>query len=171
MIVVITILLIVVCAVLAFFVLIQNPKGGGLSGSFGGLGNQMMGVKQSTDVVEKGTWYTAAVMAILILLSFVFAPRTNTTSTKLLSEEALKGAPISAPKPAAAPAPTATMPTAVSPEEAAKAAAQAGKQVSGQAAQQPAAAQAQQAPTQKTDAPMSKELMEAKMKQQAAQKK
>ena len=54
------ILIVVTCAALAFFVLIQNPKGGGLAGSFGGLGNQMMGAKQSTDVVEKGTWVCAS---------------------------------------------------------------------------------------------------------------
>ena len=48
----VTILIILACVVLAFFVLIQNPKGGGLAGSFGSLGNQVMGVKQSTDVME-----------------------------------------------------------------------------------------------------------------------
>nr|MBP6315058.1 preprotein translocase subunit SecG [Chitinophagaceae bacterium] len=69
------ILIIITCGVLAFFVLIQNPKGGGLAGSFGGLGNQMMGAKQSTDVVEKGTWVAASVLLALTLLSFMLAPK------------------------------------------------------------------------------------------------
>lgn len=49
------IILFVICALLGAFVLIQNPKGGGLAGNLGGLGQQMMGVQQSTDSVEKGT--------------------------------------------------------------------------------------------------------------------
>lgn len=68
----VTILIILACVVLAFFVLIQNPKGGGLSGSFGSLGNQVMGVKQSTDVMEKGTWSSMAIIAALCLVSVTF---------------------------------------------------------------------------------------------------
>lgn len=56
-------------AVLAFFVLVQNPKGGGLSGNVGGLSNQLMGVKQTTDVLEKGTWIFAGIIAVLSILS------------------------------------------------------------------------------------------------------
>jgi len=59
------VLLIIACIILSFFVLVQKPKGGGLSGSFGSLGTQVMGVKQSSDVMEKGTWYTMAAIAIL----------------------------------------------------------------------------------------------------------
>ncbi|OSZ78820.1 preprotein translocase subunit SecG [Chitinophagaceae bacterium IBVUCB1] len=65
----VTILIILACLVLAFFVLVQNPKGGGLAGSFGSLGNQVMGVKQSTDVMEKGTWTSMAVIAALCLIA------------------------------------------------------------------------------------------------------
>ena len=66
-----TILLVIVimlaCVVLGFFVLVQKPKGGGLSGSFGSLGTQVMGVKQSGDVMEKGTWYTMTLIAVLCI--------------------------------------------------------------------------------------------------------
>jgi preprotein translocase subunit SecG len=41
---------------LGIIVLIQNPKGGGLSSSLGSVGNQLMGVKQTTDILEKSTW-------------------------------------------------------------------------------------------------------------------
>jgi preprotein translocase subunit SecG len=68
----ITILILLACVVLAFFVLIQNPKGGGLSGTFGSLGSQMMGVKQSTDVMEKGTWTVVSVIAGLCIISVMF---------------------------------------------------------------------------------------------------
>jgi preprotein translocase subunit SecG len=66
------ILIVLACVLLGFFVLIQNPKGGGLSASFGGFGNQVMGVRQTTDVLEKGTWILATVIAVLCLTSSVF---------------------------------------------------------------------------------------------------
>ena len=49
------ILIVVASAVLGFIILVQNPKGGGLQGNIAGLSNQFMGVKQTTDVLEKGT--------------------------------------------------------------------------------------------------------------------
>lgn len=64
---VLIILILVACVVLGFFVLVQKPKGGGLSGTFGSLGSQVMGVKQSGDVMEKGTWYTMGIIAALCI--------------------------------------------------------------------------------------------------------
>ncbi len=66
------ILIILASAILGAIVLIQNPKGGGLAGSFGGFSNQFMGVKQTTDVLEKGTWIFAAVIAVLCITATVF---------------------------------------------------------------------------------------------------
>jgi preprotein translocase subunit SecG len=57
---------------IGFIVLVQNQKGGGLAGSFAGLSNQFMGVKQTTDVLEKGTWLFAAVIGVLCLASTFF---------------------------------------------------------------------------------------------------
>lgn len=68
------VLIIIASLILGFIVLIQNPKGGGLSGTFGGVGNQLMGVKQTTDVLEKGTWIFAAVVGLLCALSPAFIP-------------------------------------------------------------------------------------------------
>ena len=66
------ILIILASVILGFIVLVQNPKGGGLAGSFAGLSNQFMGVKQTTDVLEKGTWIFAAVIGVLCLASTFF---------------------------------------------------------------------------------------------------
>lgn len=74
------ILVIVVSAVLGLIVLIQNPKGGGLAGSFGGFSNQFMGVKQTTDVLEKGTWIFGGIIALLCLGSSFFMSTTATAS-------------------------------------------------------------------------------------------
>jgi preprotein translocase subunit SecG len=65
-------LILLSCVVLAFFVLIQNPKGGGLSGSFGSISTQVMGVKQSSDVMEKGTWTMISIVAGLSIISIMF---------------------------------------------------------------------------------------------------
>ena len=46
-------LIVIVCVVLSLIILVQNPKGGGLSGTIAGFNNQFMGVKQTTDVLEK----------------------------------------------------------------------------------------------------------------------
>ena len=72
MIPIITILILLACVVLAFFILIQNPKGGGLTGSFGTMSSQVMGVKQSTDVMEKGTWTLISIIGGLCVISVMF---------------------------------------------------------------------------------------------------
>ncbi|UYQ91081.1 preprotein translocase subunit SecG [Chitinophaga horti] len=72
MLIIFGILIVLACVLLGFFVLIQNPKGGGLSGSFGGFGNQVIGVRQTTDVLEKGTWVLAAIIAVMCLTSSLF---------------------------------------------------------------------------------------------------
>jgi len=72
------ILAILASIILSLIVLIQNPKGGGLSGSIAGFSNQFMGVKQTTDVLEKGTWVFGGIIALLCLVS-VFFIQTNAT--------------------------------------------------------------------------------------------
>lgn len=103
------ILIILASAILGLIVLIQNPKGGGLSSGFGGIGNQLMGVKQTTDVLEKGTWIFAAVVAILCIISPVFIPKEGGSANKGIIDN------LNTPKqssntaaPATTPAPTGT---------------------------------------------------------------
>jgi len=69
------VLITVVCFLLIVVIMVQNPKGGGLAGNLGGLGNQLMGVKQTTDILEKGTWVFAAVLGLLCLISPAFIPK------------------------------------------------------------------------------------------------
>lgn len=66
------VLIVLSSVILAFIILIQNPKGGGLSGNVGGIGNQFMGVKQTTDTLEKGTWLFAGIIAVLAIFSTLF---------------------------------------------------------------------------------------------------
>ena len=73
-------LILISSIILGLIILIQNPKGGGLSSSFGGVGNQLMGVKKTTDVLEKGTWLFAGIVAVLCLTSAMFIPKTGGSS-------------------------------------------------------------------------------------------
>jgi preprotein translocase subunit SecG len=75
------ILIVIASAVLGFIVLVQNPKGGGLAGNVAGFSNQFMGVKQTTDVLEKGTWIFAGVIAVLCLLSVLFISKTKSSGS------------------------------------------------------------------------------------------
>lgn len=68
------ILILITCILLVLVVLVQNPKGGGLSATFGG-GNQVMGVKKTADFLEKATWYLAITLLVLSLLSNFSIPR------------------------------------------------------------------------------------------------
>ena len=82
-------LVIIASIILGLIILIQNPKGGGLSSTFGGIGNQLMGVKQTTDVLEKGTWLFAGIVGVLCLTSAIFIPKTggsNPERDKLINE-------------------------------------------------------------------------------------
>jgi preprotein translocase subunit SecG len=106
MLVIFGILIIIASVVLGFIVLIQNPKGGGISGVLGGVSNQLIGVKSSTDVMEKGTWLFAAIVGILCIISPAFIPKDGTGSSK--NDDLLKGA-------TTAPAQKVTVPAATTP--------------------------------------------------------
>lgn len=64
----ISIIIILVAALLALFVLAQNPKGGGLAAGFTGA-QQIGGVQRTADFLEKGTWTLASVLMVLCLIS------------------------------------------------------------------------------------------------------
>ncbi len=78
---VIVILIILAAVVLGLIVLVQNPKGGGLAGNVAGFSNQFMGVKQTTDVLEKGTWIFAAAIGVLCLLSVMFVSKPTSAAS------------------------------------------------------------------------------------------
>ncbi len=60
----VVVLVVIACIILAFIVLIQNSKGGGLASNFAG-SNQIMGVRKTTDFLEKATWGLAAFVMVL----------------------------------------------------------------------------------------------------------
>ena len=71
--------------------MVQNPKGGGLSSSFGGGGQQIGGVQNTSDFLDRSTWVLATLLLVLILLSNSMISRPgNLEDSSLLSEEAIE---------------------------------------------------------------------------------
>ena len=118
------ILIILAAVILGLIVLIQNPKGGGLAGSFAGVSSQFMGVKQTNDVLERGTWIFAIVIGVLSLLATFFISGGKSTDTSGRLQD-VGGVPVQqqAAKPAVPfnsgiPAPATTAPATTKPDSA-----------------------------------------------------
>ena len=104
------ILIVLASSILGLIVLVQNPKGGGLAGNVAGFSNQFMGVKQTTDVLEKGTWLFAGIIGLLSLASVFFIPKTKIVGPDHTQDAT--GAPLPG---SAQPAPANTVPMPVPP--------------------------------------------------------
>ena len=70
----VVVLILIVSVLLGLVVLVQNSKGGGLVSNFGSA-NQMMGVRQTTDFLEKATWTMAGILIVLCLISSITIPK------------------------------------------------------------------------------------------------
>lgn len=108
----IVILIIIVCILLALVVLVQNSKGGGLAANFSAP-QQVMGVRQTADFLEKATWWLAVILVVLCLAATVTIPRhhaENTLTTEVTTTNdvsPVQSATPAATAPAATPAPAA----------------------------------------------------------------
>ncbi len=80
------ILIVLSCVILGFIILVQNPKGGGLSGTIAGFNNQFMGVKQTNDVLEKGTWIFSIVIGLLAVFSTFFMTGSSNNDNDILNK-------------------------------------------------------------------------------------
>jgi preprotein translocase subunit SecG len=106
------ILLIIICVALGLFVLIQNPKGGGLA--TGGSGSNMFGVQRTGDVLEKGTWVLLTLVVVISLaVTAIGKSGTSAGSSESKIQEQLDKTPTPSPiggalgtAPSAAPATT-----------------------------------------------------------------
>ena len=70
------ILILIVAILLILVVLAQNSKGGGLSSQFGGAGaSNIIGVKKTSDLLERLTWGFAVTILVLSLTVNVLMDR------------------------------------------------------------------------------------------------
>ncbi len=90
--VVITVLIIIVSIVMALFVLIQNPKGGGLASGFSGA-SQIGGVQKTADFLEKGSWAMMIALFVLCIVSASFLPNSGIQEAEQDTIENIDGAP------------------------------------------------------------------------------
>lgn len=89
--------------------MVQNPKGGGLSSTFGS-SSTLGGVQKTTDFLDKSTWVlSTALIALILLSSLSFTGSLSDTDSKIIKDaatEAPKAATPAAPKTTTTPAET-----------------------------------------------------------------
>ena len=114
----ITVLIFIVCILLVLIVLVQNSKGGGLASNFQS-SNQVMGVRKTTDFLEKGTWVLAAALLFLSVIGSGFIPREGAELDQSRVQEQIETAvdPTQVPTFPTTPPPAATEETQESSDE------------------------------------------------------
>ena len=112
----IVILILIVCLLLAVAVLVQNSKGGGLAANFSAP-NQIMGVRKTTETIEKITWGLAIALVVLSLAATIAIPR-HGNDTEIATEIDVNAAKNVNAAPAASAAPAAADAAAEAPVEA-----------------------------------------------------
>ncbi len=85
---VLIVLIVILAILMCFIVLIQESKGGGLASSFSA-SNQIMGVRKTTDVIEKLTWGLAAAMVVFSVVSVFFIPKVATEESAMMKAAGL----------------------------------------------------------------------------------
>ena len=83
-------LIVFVCFLLVLVIMVQNPKGGGLSSSFGGGTQQLGGVQKTSDFLDRSTWVLATLLLALILVSNITLSSGNDAiDSKLLEDSSI----------------------------------------------------------------------------------
>jgi preprotein translocase subunit SecG len=115
----IIVLIIIVSLLLALIVLVQNSKGGGLASGFSA-SNQVMGVRKTTDLLEKLTWgFGLALIALALIGNFVL-PKGPSNSTGSVLQEQIENMPAPQQAPQTAPAPAGNAQPAAAPADTAR---------------------------------------------------
>lgn len=85
------IILIVIAAILmCLIVMVQNSKGGGLAAGFSS-SNQIMGVRRTTDFLEKATWTLAAAIVLLSVGASYTVPEAQVSDVILQEAQGEQG--------------------------------------------------------------------------------
>ena len=82
----ISVFILIVSFLMMLVVLVQNSKGGGLVSNLSS-SNQILGVRKTTDFLEKATWTLAIVLVLLCLVSSFSIPKNGvSTGTQVDTE-------------------------------------------------------------------------------------
>lgn len=83
---VLIVIIVILSLLLSFLVTIQNSKGGGLAAGFSS-SNQIMGVRKTTDFLEKSTWTIMGCIVVLsIATAFVGRPKVYDEGSVMMNE-------------------------------------------------------------------------------------
>ncbi len=85
--IVVLVLIVLACILIVLTVLAQNPKSG-MAANFGA-SNQVMGVRQTTDFLEKFTWGLATAIAVLCLSATMMMPMSNIEASRSAIEQGI----------------------------------------------------------------------------------
>jgi preprotein translocase subunit SecG len=117
------ILMVVAAILMCFIVLIQNSKGGGLASGFSS-SNEILGVRKTTDVLEKLTWGLAVFMVVASIATAYVMPSASEQDGSVIMEQAQKEEktnPYNLPAGSTAPkAETTTAPATAAPSDSAR---------------------------------------------------
>ncbi len=83
---ILSVLILISAILLILVVLVQNSKGGGLVSNFSS-SNQVMGVRKTTDFLEKATWTLAVSMVVLSIAASLSIPRSENANDKIKIEK------------------------------------------------------------------------------------
>lgn len=86
---VLLIIIVILALFLCFVVTIQNSKGGGLAAGFAS-SNQIMGVRKTTDILEKTTWTLIASIAVLSIITAYVSKPVAVNASSVLEGEAIE---------------------------------------------------------------------------------
>ena len=92
----IIVFIIIVCVLLALSVLVQNAKGGGLAAGFSS-SQQIMGVRKTTDFLEKLTWGLAIALFVLSISGTLILPKGPVTEEGSAIQEQIDNAALPTP--------------------------------------------------------------------------
>jgi preprotein translocase subunit SecG len=82
----ISILIVIASVLLVLIVIVQNSKGGGLAAGFSS-SNQVMGVRKTTDLLEKWTWGLAGTVVVLCIGASLALPAKHLAKESEIKDE------------------------------------------------------------------------------------
>ena len=81
----VSVLVLIVCVFMILIVLVQNSKGGGLASNFQS-SNQFMGVRKTTDFLEKSTWTLAVGLMAFCVIGSLSIPRGDEADRSIIED-------------------------------------------------------------------------------------
>lgn len=83
---VIVILIVIAAILMCAIVFVQESKGGGLASGFAE-NNSLLGVRKTTDFIEKATWTLAGAMVVLSVITVFVLPKASENAGSVMENQ------------------------------------------------------------------------------------